>query len=156
MSDQNRCRCRYWQNAGLRYGRWRADLRRRSLGRVLAQVSQHVALLDESLAAIRAAVRPFIRVRAPVRDQVSFAHEIFGAQIATKRPLGVAALVVRSHMEEEIALQWETFATFCAYKWTFTGMATHMIHEMFLQHENKRDMKNKFAIQENRENSNCN
>lgn len=104
MSDQNRRRGRYRQNAGLRYGRRRANLRRRSLGRVFAQVSQHVALLDEGFAAVRTAVRPFVRVRAPMRDQVSFAHEIFGAQVATKRPLGVATLIVRSHMEEKIAL----------------------------------------------------
>lgn len=99
---------------------------------MFAQVSQHVALLDKGLAAIRTAMRPFVRVRAPMRDQVSFAHEIFGAQVATKRSLGVTALIVRSHMEEEIAFQRETLATFCAYEWTFTGMATHMIHKMLL------------------------
>lgn len=141
MSDQDCRRRRYRQNAGLRYRRRRANLRRRSFGRVLAQVSQHIALLDKGLAAVRATVRPLVRVRAPVRDQVSFAHEIFGTQIAAERPLGVAALVVRAHMEEKIALQRETLATFCAHKWTFTGMATHMIHEMLLQWKIK-DMKN--------------
>lgn len=70
-----------------------------------------------------------------MRDQMSFAHEIFGAQVAAKRPFGVAALVMRAHMEEKITLQRETLATFCAHEWTFTGMATHMIHEMFLSCE---------------------
>lgn len=74
-------------------------------------------------------------MRTPVRDQVSFAHEIFGAQVAAERPLGVAALVVRTHMEEKITLQRETLATFCAHEWTFTSMATHMIHEMLLSCE---------------------
>lgn len=135
MSDQDRGRRRDRQNAGLRYGRGCADLRRRSLSRVLAQVSQHIALLDERLAAVRAAVRPLVRVRAPVRDQVSLAHEIFRAQVAAERPLGVAAFIVRSHMEEKVALQRETLATFCAHEWTFTCMATHVIHEMFLSCE---------------------
>lgn len=102
---------------------------------MLTQVSQHVTLLNESFAAVRTTVRSLVRVRASVRDQVSFAHEIFGAQVAAERPLGIAALVVRAHMEEEVALERETLATFCAHEWTFTSMATHVIHEMLLSCE---------------------
>lgn len=75
-----------------------------------------------------------------VRDQVSFTHEVFGAEIATEWSLGVASFVMRTHVEEQVTLQWEAFAALRAHEWTFTGMTAHMIYEMFLcnsKRENK-------------------
>lgn len=64
---------------------------------------------------------------------MSFAHEVFRAKIATEWSLGVATLVMRTHVEEQVALQREALATLRAHEWTFTGMTAHVIYEMFLR-----------------------
>lgn len=99
---------------------------------MLSQVSQHVSFLDEGLAAIWAAMWTFVGMRSSVRDQVSFAHEVFGTEVTTERSLGVTSFVMRSHMEEQVTLQWEALAAFRAHEWTFTGMTTHVIYEVLL------------------------
>lgn len=99
---------------------------------MFSQVSQHVSFLDEGLSAVGTAMRTFVGMRSSVRDQVSFAHEVFGTEIATERSFGVASLVMRSHMEEQVTLQWEALAALRAYEWTFTGMTAHVIYEVLL------------------------
>lgn len=64
---------------------------------------------------------------------MSFAHEVFRAKIATEWSLGVATLVMRTHVEEQVALQREALAALRAHEWTFTGMTAHVIYEMFLR-----------------------
>lgn len=98
-------------------------------------MSKHVAFLNEGLAAIRTAVRSLVRMRSSVRYQVSFAHKVFRTKIATERSLRVASFIVRTHVEEEVALQREALAALCANEWAFTGMTSHVIDEMFLSRE---------------------
>lgn len=95
-------------------------------------MSQHISFFNERLAAIWTAVWTFVRMGSSVGDQVPFTHEVLRAEIATKWSLGVASFVMRTHVEEQVTLQWETLAALRAYEWTFTSMTAHMIYEMFL------------------------
>lgn len=74
----------------MRRRRMRRGMRRAAvLLSVLAQVTQHAALLHERLAAARTRVRSLAAVRPPVRDQVALAHEVLVAQVAAEWTVGI-------------------------------------------------------------------
>lgn len=102
---------------------------------MLPHVPQHVALLDEGLAAVGARVRPVATVRPPVRHQVSLAHEILLTEIATERPLRRGALIVGPLVEEEVALQGEGLAAFVAGEGTLAGVGSHVVYQVLLAGE---------------------
>lgn len=146
MIDENHGRSgiRQYARRGLAHlggllGRRRRGLggrRGHRVGRVLSEVAKHVALLNEALAAIRAAVGPLVGVRATVRDQVTLAHEVFVANVAAERALSVAALVVGAHVKQEIALERKALATFGADEWTLAGVTAHVVDKVFLEKHN--------------------
>jgi hypothetical protein len=99
---------------------------------VLSQVPQHVALFDEGLAAVGAAMGPLVRVGSSMRHEVALAHEVLGAKVAAERALGLAALVVRAHVEEEVALQGEALAALGAYERPLSRVAAHVVYQVLL------------------------
>lgn len=106
------------------------------VGRVLSEVAKHVALFDEALATIRAAVGPLVGVGATVRDQVTLTHKVLVANVAAEWPLRVTTLVMRAHVKQEIAFEWKTLAAFGTNERTLAGVTAHMVDEMFLKRYN--------------------
>lgn len=134
MTHEDCSRTRNWQNPRCLWNcRGCAHLRGRLLRLVFAQVSKHIALLHKGLAAIRTTVRSLVRVRAPMRHQVTLAHKVLRAEVALEWTLRVAALVVRAHVEQQIALQRETLAALRADKWTLPSVTSHVVHQVFLR-----------------------
>lgn len=95
----------------------------------------------------------FTIVRAPMRHQMAFAHEVFLTQITPKIritkidqsdktwftlpkwPLCGRAFIVRSLVEKEVTFEGERFAAFVACERPLTSVRPHMVHEMFLTSE---------------------
>lgn len=141
MSDEN-SGGRNRQNSGLGDSGGGGNLGRGSFRGVFPQMPEHVPLLDESFPAVGAAVGSLVRVRASVGDQVTLAHKIFRAKIASERPLGVAPFVVRSHVEQQVPFQRETLAAFRAYEGALAGVASHVIDEVLLEKRGKISLAN--------------
>lgn len=99
---------------------------------MFSKMPQHVAFFYKSFTAIRTAVWSFVRMRAPMRDQVTFAHKIFWTKITSERSFRITAFVMGSHMEQEISFKWKTLSTFGTNEGTFAGMTSHMVDEVFL------------------------